>query len=148
LTNHKCYMQGVCPSGRPFVGLHTSPIDLCSAPARFFTMVYSRLPLPLCRLDKKRRRRETCSAMLRVLTITPFAPAPSIVAFLLLCVPLRRRWSPTLLLLLLYCAAPLLPTATSALQPTLPDGTGTAAPVRATEAATQGKALGPGVESL
>jgi hypothetical protein len=92
-----------------------------------------------------------------VLTVTPLAPAPLIVPFLLLCVPLRRRRSPTLLLLLLHCAAPLLPTVASALQPTLLDGTGTAAPTRgdrsldhqlATEAAAQGKASGPGVESL
>jgi len=126
---HYLYIKGNAtgrPSGQPFAGLHTSVINLYCAPACFL-LRYMLPSLPLRHLDKERRRRETCSTLLRTSTVTA-APAPSAAPLLLLCTPLRHRWSPTLLLPLLHHAAPLLPATASALRPASPDGVGTTVP--------------------
>jgi hypothetical protein len=130
------------------MGLHTSPIDLCSAPVHFFITVYPRLVAPVGKGKDKVTR-----DLLRASKVIPPTPAPSIALLLLLCGPLRHRRSP-------HAApspAPSCRLTTSTMWPASPDGVGTAALTRgdrslgyqlATEAAAQGEASGPGTEAL
>jgi hypothetical protein len=144
------------PSRRPFVGLHTSPIDLClRLPVFYYSISASVSSIAL--VGYERRRRETCSTLLRTLTVTPLAPTLSVTPLLLLCNPLCRQRSPRAAP---SPAPPRCPAASCCCFCSVlasPDGAGTASPTcgdrslgrqLAIEAAAQGEVLGPGMEAL
>jgi hypothetical protein len=141
-------------SGRHFVSLHISPINLCSTSSHFYYGIHVRLFRSASWINKGDERPTlyvdggptySCS-------VSGSAPRCS-------CSAARSAIDgyPALLLPLLHRAAPLLPAAASALRPASPDGAGTAAPTHgdrslgrrlATEAAMQGEASVPGREAL
>jgi hypothetical protein len=157
ISERKCYIQGVRPSERPFVGLHTNPINLFSVPLFFSYGI--RIRLYRCadwirKGERDKRLVSLCSARRRwpCVLLLHWPPRCSCSA-----VYSAVDGDPALLLPLLHRAALLLPAAPSTLRHALPDGVGTAEPtcgdhplgrLLATEGAVQGEVLGLGTEAL